>query len=73
MTGLILKGDFEMLELADVYEIAGAVYGMAEQAEKSIGCVKAEVEELEEKVSELKENIEALMDDLAPAVADSPE
>lgn len=68
--GLILKGDFEMLELADIYETVGALYEMVEQADQLQKTLSSGLTELEEKIAELRENAEALMDDLSPDVAD---
>ena len=67
--GLILKGDFEMLELADIYETVGALYEMAEQAEQLREVIASKLVELEEKIAELRENAEALLDDLGPEVS----
>ena len=72
MKGLILKGEFELLELQDIYETVGALYEMAEQAEQLREVIASKLVELEEKISELRENAEALMDDLAPDVVDGP-
>ena len=72
MKALIVKGDFEMLELRDIYEAIGALYEMAEQAEQLRAIISSELTELEEKILELRENAEALMDDLAPDVVDGP-
>lgn len=73
MKALIVKGEFELLELQDIYETVGALYEMAEQAEQLQKTLSSGLTELEEKIAELRENAEALMDDLGPAVADSPE
>lgn len=73
MKALIVKGDFEMLELMDIYETIGALYEMAEQAEQLQKTLSSGLAELEEKISELRENAEALLDDLAPDVADGSE
>lgn len=73
MKGLILKGEFELLELQDIYETVGALYEMTEQAEQLQKTLFSGLAELEEKIAELRENAEALMDDLAPDVADGPE
>lgn len=67
--GLILKGDFELLELQDIYETVGALYEMAEQTEELRKAISAGLVELEEKIAELRENAEALMDDLGSEVA----
>lgn len=72
MKGLILKGEFELLELQDIYETIGALYEMAEQAEQLREVIASKLVELEEKILELRENAEALMDDLAPDVVDGP-
>lgn len=72
MKGLILKGEFELLELQDIYETVGALYEMAEQAEQLRRVVVSKLEELEEKISELRENAEALMDDIGSEVVDGP-
>lgn len=72
MKGLILKGEFELLELQDIYETVGALYEMAEQADELRKAVLTGLVELEEKISELRENAEALMDDLGPEVVDGP-
>ena len=69
MKALIVKGDFELLELQDIYEIVGALYEMAEQAEQLQKTLSSVFTELEEKIAELRENAEALMDDLGPEVA----
>ena len=71
--GLILKGEFELLELQDIYETVGALYEMTEQAEQLQKVLSSGLVELEEKIAELRENAEALLDDLAPDVADGPE
>lgn len=34
MKALIVKGEFELLELQDIYETVGALYEMAEQADE---------------------------------------
>ena len=73
MKALIIKEDFEMLELMDIYETIGALYEMAEQAEQLQKTLSSGLAELEEKISELRENAEALLDDLAPDVADGSE
>ena len=73
LKGLILKGEFELLELKDIYETIGAFYEIAEQAEKMRKTISSGLVELEEKIAELLENAETLMDDLGPAVADDPE
>lgn len=73
MKGLVLKGDFEMLELSDIYETIGMLYEMAEQADETRKTILSGLTELEEKIAELLENAESLMDDLGPAMADSPE
>lgn len=70
--GLILKGEFELLELQDIYETVGALYEMTEQAEQLQKVLSSGLVELEEKIAELRENAEALLDDLAPDVADGP-
>jgi len=72
MKGLILKEEFELLELQDIYETIGALYEMAEQAEQLREVIASKLVELEEKILELRENAEALMDDLAPDVVDGP-
>lgn len=72
MKGLILKGEFELSELQDIYETIGALYEMAEQAEQLREVIASKLVELEEKILELRENAEALMDDLAPDVVDGP-
>lgn len=69
MKALIVKGDFELLELQDIYETIGALYEMAEQAEQLQKTLSSVFTELEEKIAELRENAEALMDDLGPEVA----
>jgi len=69
MRRLILKGDFEMLELNDIYETIGVLYEIAEQAEELRKAVSSGLEGLEEKIAELRENAEALLDDLGPEVA----
>ena len=73
MKGLILKGEFELLELQDIYETVGALYEMAEQAEQLQKILSSKLVELEEKIAEFRENAEALLDDLGPAVVDSLE
>lgn len=75
MKALIVKGEFELLELQDIYETVGALYEMAEQADELRKVISSGLVELEEKIAELLENIEALMDDLGPNVASvaSPE
>ena len=75
MKALIIKGEFELLELQDIYETVGALYEMAEQAEQLQKVLSSGLVELEEKIAELRENAEALMDDLGPNVASvaSPE
>lgn len=73
MKALIIKGEFELLELQDIYETVGALYEMAEQAEELQKTLSSVLAELEEKISELRENAEALLDDLAPDVADGSE
>lgn len=73
MKALIVKGEFELLELQDIYETVGALYEMAEQAEELRKTISSGLAELEEKISELRENVETLMDDLAPDVTDGPE
>ena len=73
MRRLILKGDFEMLELNDIYETVGVLYEMAEHAEQLQKTLSSGLAELEEKIAELRENAEALLDDLAPDVADGSE
>lgn len=72
MKGLILKGEFELLELQDIYETVGALYEMAEQAEQLREVIASKLVELEEKISELRENAEALMDDIGSEVVDGP-
>lgn len=72
MKGLIVKGEFELLELQDIYETVGALYEMAEQAEQLREVIASKLVELEEKISELRENAEALMDDIGPEVVDGP-
>ena len=69
MKALIVKGDFELLELQDIYETVGALYEMAEQIEQLRETIAFRLAELEEKTSELRENAETLMDDLGPEVA----
>ena len=73
MKAMIIKGEFELLELQDIYETVGALYEMAEQAEELQKTLSSVLAELEEKISELRENAEALLDDLAPDVADGSE
>lgn len=73
MKALIVKGEFELLELQDIYETVGALYEIAEQAEELQKTLSSVLAELEEKISELRENAEALLDDLAPDVADGSE
>lgn len=73
MKALIVKGEFELLELRDIYETIGALYEMAEQADELRKVISSRLVELEEKIAELRENAEALMDNLAPDVADSLE
>ena len=73
MKALIIKGEFELLELQDIYETVGALYEMTEQAEQLQKVLSSGLVELEEKIAELRENAEALLDDLAPDVADGPE
>ena len=73
MKALIVKGEFELLELQDIYETVGALYEIAEQAEELQKILSSVLAELEEKISELRENAEALLDDLAPDVADGSE
>lgn len=75
MKALIVKGEFELLELQDIYETVGALYEMAEQTDELRKVISSGLVELEEKIAELLENIEALMDDLGPNVASvaSPE
>ena len=75
MKALIVKGEFELLELQDIYETVGALYEMAEQADELRKVISSGLVELEEKIAELLENIETLMDDLGPNVASvaSPE
>lgn len=73
MKALIVKGEFELLELQDIYETVGALYEMAEQTEELRKAISAGLVELEKKIAELRENAEALLDDLAPDVADGPE
>lgn len=72
MKGLVLKGEFELLELQDIYEAIGALYEIAEQAEEMRKTLSSVLSELEGKISELLENAESLMDDLGSDVA-SPE
>lgn len=72
MKGLILKGEFELLELQDIYGSVGALYEMAEQAEQLREVIASKLVELEEKISELRENAEALMDDIGSEVVDGP-
>ena len=72
MEGLIVKGEFELLELQDIYETVGALYEMAEQTEQLREVIASKLVELEEKISELRENAEALMDDIGPEVVDGP-
>lgn len=72
MKGLIVKGEFELLELQDIYETVGALYEMAEQTEQLREVIASKLVELEEKISELRENAEALMDDIGPEVVDGP-
>ena len=72
MKALIVKGDFELLELQDIYEAIGALYEIAEQAEEMRKTLSSVLSELEGKISELLENAESLMDDLGSDVA-SPE
>ena len=62
-----------MLELQDIYETVGALYEMAEQADELRKVISSGLVELEEKIAELRENAEALLDDLAPDVADGSE
>ena len=69
MKALIVKGEFELLELQDIYETVGALYEMAEQAEQMQKILASGLVELEEKIVELRENAEALLDDLGPEVA----
>ena len=69
LKGLILKGEFELLELKDIYETISAFYEIAEQAEEMRKTISSGLVELEEKIAELRENAEALMDDLGPEVA----
>lgn len=69
MKALIVKGEFELLELQDIYETVGALYEMAEQAEQMQKILSSGLVELEEKIAELRENAEALLDDLGPEVA----
>lgn len=73
MKALIVKGEFELLELQDIYETVGTLYEIAEQAEELQKTLSSVLAELEEKISELRENAEALLDDLAPDVADGSE
>lgn len=73
MKALIVKGEFELLELQDIYETVGALYEMAEQADELRKVISSGLVELEEKIAELRENAEALLDDLAPDVADGSE
>ena len=72
MKALVVKGEFELLELQDIYETVGALYEIAEQTDELRKAISAGLVELEEKIAELLENAEALMDDLGPNVA-SPE
>lgn len=69
MKALIVKGEFELLELQDIYETVGALYEMAEQAEQLQKTLSSGLAELEEKIAELRENAEALLDDLGPEVS----
>lgn len=69
MKALIVKGEFELLELQDIYETVGALYEMAEQAEQLRKTISSKLVELEDKISELRENAEALLDDLGPEVS----
>ena len=73
MKALIVKGEFELLKLQDIYETVGALYEMAEHAEQLQKTLFSGLAELEEKIAELRENAEALLDDLAPDVADGSE
>ena len=69
MKALIVKGEFELLELQDIYETVGALYEMTEQAEQLLKTISSKLVELEDKISELRENAEALLDDLGPEVS----
>lgn len=69
MKALIVKGEFELLELQDIYETVGALYEMTEQAEQLRKTISSKLVELEDKISELRENAEALLDDLGPEVS----
>ena len=69
MKELILKGEFELLELQDIYETVGALYEMTEQADELRKAISSGLVELEEKIAELRENAEALLDDLGPEVS----
>ena len=69
MKELILKGEFELLELQDIYEIVNALYEMTEQADELCKAISSGLVGLEEKIAELRENAESLMDDLGPDVS----
>lgn len=69
MKALIVKGEFELLELQEIYETVGALYEMAEQTDELLKAISAGLTELEEKIAELLQNAESLMDDLGPDVS----
>ena len=50
MKALIVKGEFELLELQDIYETVGALYEIAEQAEELQKTLSSVLAELEEKI-----------------------
>ena len=54
---LIVKGEFELLELQDIYETVGALYEMAEQADELRKAISSGLVELEEKISELRKQL----------------